>query len=513
MKFLVVLTACGLIAGVANAAPPPAPTITVAATDIKQLQFDITPVPTIGHYELWFRALPGAAWVKYTETPGQRPLFRINAAVHLLDWPQARFYVKACNPSGCSSSNEVGIDGEQLEAMGYFKPSTYGPYKFFGYNLAVSADGTTLAVPSVERIEGQPGAFTAIHVYRKTSPTSAWRLDARFSPSPNLAAMNDTREPIALSADGKVLAFGNWRENGYSGAVYLFRRDAAGWRQTQRILSNGQPEDQFGGALKLDDAGRTLVVLHQKVGTERRIGTVSVYQDPADASNQFVHAAEIPTPVFDDPQNGMCRGVDVSSIGTIARACLNGTGANYVQILTPLSSVPLQYAETARLNGGWGERVSITAAGDQVLTKEFNSLRVFRRTGSTWVADAPFEPSFSAGTELTRAAMSGDGKIIAVGSMQDTRPGLGPLFGSQFGPSEPSGTVAVYERRATGWRLRRYVKAGSSNTLESFGYEVALNHNGNLLAVTAPFDSSAAVRVDGDREDESVPDRGAVWLY
>ncbi len=513
MKSIVAMLVLGLFGLSAVAAPPPAPTITVAATDIKQLQFDITPVPTIGWYELWFRSAPGAAWVKYTETPGQRPLFRINAAVHLLDWPQARFYVKACNPSGCSSSSQVGIDGEQLEAMGYFKPSTYGPHKYFGYNLAVSADGTTLAVPSNEYIDGQPGAFPAIHVYRKTSPTSAWRLEARFSPSPNLAAQNDGREPIALSADGKVLAFGNWRENGYAGAVYLFRREAAGWRQTQRILGNGQPEDQFGGTLKLDDAGRTLVVVHHQVGTTRRIGTLSVYQDPADASDQFVHAAEIPTPVFDNPQYGLCLGMDVSNAGTVARSCTSGTGVNYVQILAPLSSVPLQYAETARLSGGALERVSISAAGDQVLTKDSTRLLVFRRNGNTWTADAPFEPAFSANTDITQATMSGDGKIIAIGSPLDTRPGLGPLFGTQSGPTGSSGTVAVFERRATGWRLRRYVKAGASNTLESFGYEMALNHNGNLLAVGAPFDSSAAVRVDGDREDESVPNRGAVWLY
>lgn len=33
MNFPDVLTACGLIAGAANAAPPPAPTITVTATE------------------------------------------------------------------------------------------------------------------------------------------------------------------------------------------------------------------------------------------------------------------------------------------------------------------------------------------------------------------------------------------------------------------------------------------------------------------------------------------------
>jgi hypothetical protein len=42
---------------------------------------------------------------------------------------------------------------------------------------------------------------------------------------------------------------------------------------------------------------------------------------------------------------------------------------------------------------------------------------------------------------------------------------------------------------------------------------VAFGDNGKLLAVGAPRNSSAASRVDGDREDTSYPDRGAVWLY
>src|SRR4051794_16941008 len=102
-------------ASVAVAAPP-APTVSIGATDIKQLQFDITPVSQVNWYELWFKANAGAQWVKYTQTPVQHPRFRISTSVHLLDWTQARYYVKACNPSGCSASNEVGVNGQQLDA-------------------------------------------------------------------------------------------------------------------------------------------------------------------------------------------------------------------------------------------------------------------------------------------------------------------------------------------------------------------------------------------------------------
>src|SRR5258705_29220 len=117
MKSVVLaLAGTAAFASVAVAAPP-APTITVAATDIRQLQFDITPVTQVNWYELWFKANPGAQWVYYSRTPAQRPLIRIGVSVRLLDWTQARYHVKACNPSGCSTSNEVGVNGEQLSAM------------------------------------------------------------------------------------------------------------------------------------------------------------------------------------------------------------------------------------------------------------------------------------------------------------------------------------------------------------------------------------------------------------
>src|SRR3954469_14245589 len=91
---------CALVAcATAAAAPPAAPVITAGATDIKQLEFNWTPVTRVNWYELWFKANPGAQWVKYAETPAQRPRFRISASVHLLDWQTARYFVKACNPS------------------------------------------------------------------------------------------------------------------------------------------------------------------------------------------------------------------------------------------------------------------------------------------------------------------------------------------------------------------------------------------------------------------------------
>jgi len=145
----------------------------------------------------------------------------------------------------------------------------------------------------------------------------------------------------------------------------------------------------------------------------------------------------------------------------------------------------------------------------QDYAQEKNFVYIYRRAASGWVKEATFTP-FAEG--ISHSAMSGDGKFVAIGEPENTLVGRGPLF-DPVQSSDPSGTVAVYERRASGWRLRRYVKADTNNALHSFGWDVALNKDGHLLAVGSPYDNSKATGVDGDREDASAIRRGAVWLY
>jgi hypothetical protein len=201
-------------------------------------------------------------------------VFRIGVPVHLLDWRQAKYYVNACNPSGCTASNEVGVDGEQLVAMGYLKPPS-ALHEWFGSRLAASADGKTLAVLTSETF-GSVRSSAAVRVYRKTTATSGWRAESRLAPStpqsgtggPNLG------DEIALSADGNLVAVGVWMEHvpkvtggAQRGAVYLFRRTGTSWRLTQKIIGSGA-WGRFGYQVKVDDAGRTLVVSQEGSGED-----------------------------------------------------------------------------------------------------------------------------------------------------------------------------------------------------------------------------------------------------
>ena len=70
----------------------------------------------------------------------------------------------------------------------------------------------------------------------------------------------------------------------------------------------------------------------------------------------------------------------------------------------------------------------------------------------------------------------------------------------------------MHERKSTGWVIRRLVKPGSTQD-QWAGHAVALGDNGRVMAVGAILEASGATGIDGNRDDDSAPSRGAVWLY
>jgi hypothetical protein len=511
------------IAPATFAAPPPAPVLSVGVSDIRQLQFDWDPVPGVARYELWFRAAPGASWVKYTEQAAQRaPLFRIGVSVHLLDWRQASYYLKACNPSGCTPSNTVEVDGLQLAAMGFVKPESPRSARYFGSDVAASADGKTFAVFSDQSLGFEKYTAT-VHVYARSNASSGWYRQARLLPSPETSYFSQLNkgDPIALSGDGNLLVMGNVGEHvdgaQYAGAVYVFRRNGTTWTQTQKI-SPKVPNDNFGLIVKVDDAGRTLVISHGQqpdrgLGTEPR-GTLAVYRDAKnDGSDQFVLSQSVPVPPnLEDPEALACLQLALSGDGKkILRGCRwESFGSQFVQVLDAPG-----WTESARLQTGFILGLDTDGDGSTALVESNASAFLWESGAAGWQLkiELPVDNS-STPTDHRHVALSRDGKFAAFGTVSNYSLGVGPVYPPFVaGPqSHPSGGVSIFERKPSGWVLRRLVKPGSNN-VGFAGHSVALGDNGRLLIVGAPADPSAAAGFDGDREGDSSPNRGAVWVY
>lgn len=517
MKSIILALAALWLASAAVAQAPPAPSFTVAATDIKQLQFDITPVTRVHWYELWFQSSPGATWVNYTQTAAQHPRIRINVSVHLLDWRQARYVIKACNPQGCGSSSERGVDGQQLEALGFFKANSPTGVTQFGSDVAASADGRTVAVASGETL-GSNVNSAVVHVYRKTTGSSGWRRQARLLPSVQQAQTSAPyqSDAIAISGDGNLVALGVSGESG-GGAVYLFRYDGTAWRQAQRIVGTRGVGDHFGRTVKLDDAGTTLVL--EQDDTDMWVGgLLEIYR--ASSSGAFTHAAQLTTPSSGSGGASACLGFAFSGDGrTLARPCFGiDDRVNFVQTLR---------APTWTQGG----RISVNASfldlsfdGTQMLTQALANPRdlvaAWRLGPQGWVSEGSLASTSGFGDfydgeflYMRRIAISRDGKVAAIGSRYDRAMGLGPLYPPYTDSHRAHGGVVVHLRKDTGtWSVRRVLAPGSTNDGRA-GSAIALGDNGRLLVVGAPYDGSAATGIDGNRDDDSMPLRGAVWLY
>ena len=76
---------------------------------------------------------------------------------------------------------------------------------------------------------------------------------------------------------------------------------------------------------------------------------------------------------------------------------------------------------------------------------------------------------------------------------------------------QDSGAAYVFEREAGGWVPRGYLKAGNADAGDGFGAGVAL-YEGTLV-VAAPFEDGGSPGVNGNADDDSAQDSGAVYVF
>jgi len=117
-------------------------------------------------------------------------------------------------------------------------------------------------------------------------------------------------------------------------------------------------------------------------------------------------------------------------------------------------------------------------------------------------------------------ALSAEGNILAVGATSEDSAARGvndTKVGQSDNNASSTGAVYIYVLNDTNsFAFRAYVKAPNSEAGDFFGTAVALGPDGNILAVGAYFEDSAASGVNDTvvgQGDNSVSRAGAVYLY
>jgi hypothetical protein len=159
----------------------------------------------------------------------------------------------------------------------------------------------------------------------------------------------------------------------------------------------------------------------------------------------------------------------------------------------------------------------------EVPHRSWGAVHVFRRgSHGAWQPVTTLRPLVGPddgfGSEI---ALSGDGRTLAVGAMEDSgrargiggdphdrvpRPGSGVVHGL-------TGAVWVYALRDSGWMLQEYIKASNPGEGDLFGRSVALSRNGDWMAVGALNESSRARGIDGGQCNDCAPSSGAVYVF
>jgi hypothetical protein len=110
-------------------------------------------------------------------------------------------------------------------------------------------------------------------------------------------------------------------------------------------------------------------------------------------------------------------------------------------------------------------------------------------------------------------ALSADGNTLAVGTGFEDSSAKG-INGNQLdNNASQSGAVYVFTRNGIVWTQQAYIKASNTETGDEFGLAVTLSGDGNTLAVGAKLEDSSATGINGNQNDNSATDSGAVYIF
>jgi hypothetical protein len=216
--------------------------------------------------------------------------------------------------------------------------------------------------------------------------------------------------------------------------------------------------------------------------------------------------------------------------GATLRLSIDDRGARYPLTVDPVVQLVYIKASNNQENGNFGFSVAISgdtavvgAIGEASAATGVNGLQsdtsapfagaayVFVRSGTTWSQQAYLKASNTEAGDLFGASVAISGDTIIVGAQNESSSATG-VNGDQFADfSGASGAAYVFVRSGTTWSQQAYVKASNTESIDHFGWSVALS--GNTAAVGAISEDSAATGIDGNQASNGALNSGAVYVF
>ena len=361
----------------------------------------------------------------------------------------------------------------------------------FGERVALSGDGTRLVVGAPGDDFGTSTDAGSATVFRRSGTTWTRETTLTFSTLRRFGGV------VTMDEGGTRLAVGSRDLSGSSARVY--RRSGTTWSLEASL--SGASGSRFGWAMSLDDSGERLLVGEPRASTAAalqggqaafysRAGTTwtveeRVFVDGAGRDDEFGRSVAI---------DGDGDRVLVGSDGERSRFG-DSAGEARVYLRSSAGSWTLERAFSPSLASfsEFGAAVALSEAGDRAFVgapgdrSRSGSVRVYRRTGTTWATEATlangtgFRPRFGA---TVAASADGDRFVVAAPDEDDGR-------------FADTGAVRVYRRTGTSWALeQRLTSSSAPATRDRFGTSLAMDDDGLRMIVGSPDAASARGRVE-----------------
>jgi len=403
----------------------------------------------------------------------------------------------------------------------YLKASNGGAGDYFGWTMALSADGATLAVAApyedsaatgINGNQADKSAPDAGAVYVFTRSGTTWVQQAYLKAS-NAQAGDQFGSSVAISGDGSLLVVGALAEQsaatgingdqqdnsiGRAGAAYVFVRSGTTWTQEAYVkASNTNRTDPY-------------------IGNERFGSTAAVSTDGATIAIAAEYEDGASPGINGDQYNQGVR--FAGAVYVFTRSGTMWTQEAYVKASNPGMddsfgrSISLSADGSTMAVGAKYEKSAATGVnGDQAddSKPEAGAVYVFTRNASTWSQQAYVKASNTGqGAYFHEVELSADGNFLVVGADGErSATASNPLDETAL----YAGAVYTFTRAGTSWTQQSYLKAPMIDQLDSFGCSVDIA--GNTLVVGARGEASNATGLNGNQADNSLPKAGAVYRY
>lgn len=287
-----------------------------------------------------------------------------------------------------------------------------------------------------------------------------------------------------------------------SGAVYIFKRDAAGnWKQDAYLkASNAATGANFGSSVAIS-GGYAVVGAMQESNSVTGITN----DDNTPVSNSGSMSASGAAYVFKRNANG-------EWIQDAYLKAPNSADGNSFGAAVSIDEGYIAIAATYEDNGATGVQNADNSVVSSVgSAANSGSAYIYKRdSAGYWIFDAYLKASNSSAGILFGESIAIAGNSVIVGAMREsggdsfiTNTDSMPVsVGSDVGFS---GAAYIFRRDASGnWIQDAYLKASNPATNDLFGRSVSISSN--YAIVVAPNEDNAATIINGD--DAIIPDNG-----